>query len=163
MTNLKRSRIIVFTILLLALFLSGCSFIRIQNVAAGEATVSVTVPDSGKAYVKTVPSGGIVDVFSSHGGGYTITMIASEQYIEILNRLRSQIETRLFEEGQTLTTEEVRLLVQNLHHIDQQLEETRLPGTSCGGYVAEFDTAVVTIAFDDFNNSWILECGSSSN
>ena len=71
---------------------------------------------------------------------------------------------RLFQEHQTVTAGEVRqLLVENLKHIDRLLEESRLPGTSCGGYVAEFDTAVVIISFDDFNNNWILECGSSSS
>ena len=163
MTKKIRLRTTVLAALLLALILSGCSFVRIQNIAAGEATVSVTVPDSGKAYVRNVPSGGIVDVFTSGGGRYTITMIASEQYLEILDSLRSQIETRLFQERQTLTAEEVRQLVENLNHIDQLLEQTQLPRTSCGGYVAEFDTAVVTIIFDELTNNWVLECGSSSN
>lgn len=162
MTKLNRSRTIFFAVLLLALFLSGCSFVRIINVSAAPATVSVNVPDNGKAYVRTVSSGGIVDVFSSHGGGYTITMIPSEQYLEILNRLRSNIETRLFAERQTLTSEEVRQLVENLNHIDSLLEETRLPGASCRGYVPEFDTAVVTISIDFDTNAWILQCESGS-
>ena len=130
MMKIKSAHIVVFASLLLALILSSCSFVRIQNIAASQATVSVLVPDSGKAYVRNVESGGIVDVFTSGGGRYTISMIASEQYLDILNRLRSQIETRLFQERQTLTAEEVRQLVENLNHIDRLLEESRLPGTS---------------------------------
>ena len=163
MKKMKRSRTIVFAILVLALFLSSCSFVRIQNVAATTATVSVRVPDSGKAYVRTIRSGAIVDVFSSHGGGYTITMIASERYLDTLNRLRSQIETRLFAERQTLTAEQVAQLVQNLNHIEQLLEDTKLPGASCRGYVPDFDTAVAVVSFDDFNSMWELSCGSGSS
>jgi hypothetical protein len=160
MTDLKRSRLIVFTILLLASFLSSCSFIRIQNVATGDATVSVNVPDSGKAYVRNVPSGAIVDVFSSHSGGYSVTMIASEQYIDLLEGLRSDIETKLFTEGQTLTAEEVARLVDHLNQIDQLLEQTNMPWESCHGYVPEYDTAIVTISNDFATDTWILECGS---
>ncbi len=163
MTMSERSRVLVFITLIISLFLSNCSFVRIQNVSAGTATVSVKVPDSGKAYVRNVPSGGIVDVFSSHGGGYTITMIAGEKYLALLHRLRSQIETKLFAESQTLTAEEVALLVENLNNIDRLLEQTREPGATCSGYVPDYETAVAIISYDDINATWVLNCGSGSN
>jgi len=162
MTVLNRSHIIVF-IILLSLFLSSCTFIRIQNVSAGEATVTVKTPDSGKAYTRTVSSGGIVDVFSSHGGRYIITTIPSEQYKEILFQLEKQITERLFNEAATLSVEEVRQLTENLNHVLTLIEQLSNPGASCSGYVSDFNTAVVTISFDNFNNVWILECGSSSS
>ncbi len=163
MKRKKFPRTILLFSLMLVFLLSGCSFVRIQNVAATTATVSVRVPDSGKAYVRTIRSGAIVDVFSSHGGGYTITMIASERYIETLNRLRSQIETRLFTEGKTLTADEVTQLAENLKHIDSLLEQTKLPGATCSGYVPDFDTVVAIISYDDFNANWSLSCGSGSS
>jgi hypothetical protein len=163
MTLPKRSQFIVITIFLLALILSSCSFIRIQNIAEGSVTVSVNVPDSGKAYVRNVPSAGIVDVFTSGGGGYTVTMIASKQFIDFLESLRLDIETKLFAERQTLTAEEVTLLVDRLNQIDSFLEQTRVPGASCSGYVPEFETVVVTIASDFETNAFTIECGSGSN
>lgn len=158
--KIKCSRVIVFATLVLALFLSSCTYVNIQNVSGGEATVSVKVPDSNKSYVRTVPSGGSVEIFSSHGGGYTITMIASEVYLDILNRLRTQIETRLFTERQALTTEEISSLVENLNKVNQLLEQAKEPGASCSGYVPDFETAYVVISINDFNNAWNVVCGS---
>ncbi len=163
MKRKKFPRTILLFSLMLVFLLSSCSFVRIQNVAATTATVSVRVPDSGKTYVRTIRSGAIVDVFSSHGGSYTITMISSERYLDTLNSLRSQIERRLFMEGKTLTAEEVRQLTENLNHIDSLLEQTKLPGATCSGYVPDFDTVVVVISFDDFNTNWSLSCGSGSS
>lgn len=163
MRTKKGSRAIIVFSLMLVFLLSSCSFVRIQNVAADTATVSVRVPDSGKAYVRTIPSGGIVDVFSSHGGRYTITTIASEQYVDLLENLRSQIETKLFTERQTLIAEDVARLVENLNHVDSLLEQTQLPGSTCNGYVPDFETVVATISYDDFNSNWIISCGSGGS
>ncbi|MBT3314624.1 MAG: hypothetical protein HN390_08415 [Anaerolineae bacterium] len=74
MKRKKFSRAMLLFSFMLVFLLSSCSFVRIQNVAATTATVSVRVLDSGKAYVRTIRSGAIVDVFSSHGGSYTISM-----------------------------------------------------------------------------------------
>jgi hypothetical protein len=87
-------------------------------------------------------------------------MIPGESYQQTLNSLRKQIETRLFKERQTLTAEEVKQLVKNLNHIDQLIEDLAKPGASCGGYLPEFETAVVTISYDSFNNQWDLSCTS---
>jgi hypothetical protein len=163
MKRKKFPRTLLLFSLILVFSLSSCSFVRIQNIAATTATVSVRVPDSGKAYVRTIRPGAIVDVFSSHGGSYTITMIAGERYLETLNTLRSQIETRLFKEGKTLTAEEVTQLAENLKNIDKLLEQTKLPGATCSGYVPDFDTVVVVISFDEFNTNWSLSCGSGSD
>ena len=160
--KIKYSRVIIFTTLVLPLFILSCSFVSMLNISANTATVSVRVPDSSKSYVRTIPSGGSVEIFSSHGGRYTITMIASEQYLDILNRLRSQIETRLFTERETLAPEDVSSLVENLNHIDKLLEQAKEPGSTCSGYVPDYETASVVISFDDFNNAWIVECGSPS-
>ncbi|MCP4139691.1 MAG: hypothetical protein GY755_05275 [Chloroflexi bacterium] len=163
MKRKKFSRATLLFGLMLVFLLSSCSFVRIQNVAVSTATVSVRVPDSGKTYVRTIRSGAIVDVFSSHGGSYTITMIESEEYINFLKDLRSEIERKLFSEGKTLTAEEVVRLTENLKQIDSSLEQTRLPGATCSGYVPDFDTVVVVISFDDFNANWSLSCSSGSS
>ena len=160
MKNKNALSLALVTISVAALVLSGCSFVRIQNVSAASVTVAVTVPDSGKAYTREVASGGIVDVFSGEGGRYTITVIPSESYRSILERLQQQITTRLFEERETLTVDEVRQLVENLNHIDRLIAELAKPQPSCSGFVPEFETAVATISYDDFNSQWVLECSS---
>jgi len=111
MTRSYHSLALVLSFLLLALLVSGCSFVRIQNISAASVTVSVRVPDSGKAYIRNIRSGELVDVFSSHGGSYTITIIPSEAYKNTLENLKSTIENRLFQERQSLTAEEVAQLV----------------------------------------------------
>lgn len=149
-------------ILAAAFILSGCSFIRIQNVSEITATISIRTPDSGKAYTRNVPPAAIVDVFSSYGGRYTVTSIPSERYRQTLIDLQQQISTRLFEEGATLTAEEVRVLTDNLNLIDRLIEGMDEPGASCSGSVADFDTSVVTISFDSNANLWNLYCGSTN-
>jgi hypothetical protein len=158
MKNKKIFSLIIISII--AVMLSGCSFVRIQNVSATTVTVAVNVPDSGSSYTRTIRSGAIVDVFSGSGGRYSVQIIPSEAYKDTLQRLRQQIETRLFEERQTLTADEVKTLVENLNHIDKLIEDLAVPGASCGGHLPEFDTVVVIVAFDDFNSEWELSCGS---
>ena len=155
---LIRKRQLPLLIVLLAAFLSGCSFVRIQNVSASSVTVLVTVPDAGNGYTRSIDSGGIVDVFSSHGGRYTVTVVPSEQYRSILERLRDDISDRLFEEGATLTAEEVGQLVENLNHIDRLLEDLAEPGASCSGRLPDYETAVVVVSYDDFKGEWVLSC-----
>ena len=77
--EMKIKRQILFFGFLTALLLSGCSFVRIQNVSDTTVYVNVNVPDSGKAYTRIVGSGQIVDVFSSHGGRYTVTIMPNER------------------------------------------------------------------------------------
>jgi hypothetical protein len=157
---MKKKKIAALLFLpLVAILLSGCTFIRIQNVSDSPVRVAVIVPDSGGGYTRSIPSGGLVDVFSSHGGRYTVTIVPNEQYRETLLRLQEQISDRLFNERASLTGAEVAQLVENLNHITALLQELELPGASCSGNVPDFETAVVVIAYDSFNNSWELSCG----
>ncbi len=155
--RIKKTAVLAF-LALAALLLSGCTFIRIQNVSDVSVRVAVLVPDSGAASTRSVSSGGLVDVFSSHGGRYTVTVVPSEQYRETLLTLQQQISDRLFVERATLTAAEVGQLVQNLNHITDLLAELELPGASCSGNVPDFETAVVVISFDSPNNAWQLSC-----
>jgi outer membrane lipopolysaccharide assembly protein LptE/RlpB len=142
--------------------LSGCSFVRIQNVSDASITVSVNVPDSGSSYTRTIRSGNIVDVFSATGGRYTVSMIPSERYRETLATLQQQISTRLFEERQTLTADQVAQLVQNLNSIDKLIEDLANPMPSCSGRLPEFDTVVVVVSYDNSSGNYALSCGSGS-
>ena len=162
MPTIKRPLLLLLFAALVPLVLSSCTFIRIQNVSAAQVTLLVHTPDSNKPYTRIVSSGAIVDVFSSYGGRYTIQEIPSEQYKDILDRLENQITTRLFEEAETLSAEEVRQLTENLNHVLSLQEQLSDPGPTCSGHVSDFETAVVTTSYDNFENQWILECGSSS-
>ena len=142
------------------IILSGCSFVRIQNVSDAPITVSVNVPDSGKSYTRNIRAGDIVDVFSANGGRYTVTMIPGERYRESLGNLQQLISTRLFEERATLTAEEVTRLVQNLNEIDKLIEDLATPMPSCSGYLPDFDTVVVVAAFDAVAVDYVLSCSS---
>lgn len=143
------------------LFLSSCSFVRVQNVSESTITVSVYVPDAHRPYTKTIRSGDIAEFFSGHGGRYTVTTIASERYKATLESLREQITKRLFEERATLTAKDVSILTTNLNHLDKLYEEAHLPGASCSGHLADFDTSVAVVAFDRTSSQYELSCGSS--
>jgi hypothetical protein len=154
--------ILTIALLIAVVLLSGCSFVRIQNVSSGQITVSVSVPDLGAASTRNIPSGGIVDVFSSNGGRYIVTMLPSERYRQTLENLREIITSKLFKERETLSAEEVARLVENLNQIDRLIEELSEPMPSCAGFLPDYETAVVVVSYDDFTGDYILSCSSGS-
>ncbi len=156
---LKSPRVRLISILiLLSLIMSGCSFVRIQNVSNIDARVLVRVPDNSRGYTRFIRSGNIVDVFSGHGGRYTITLLPNEQYLELLNGVKQHISQRLFNERATLTGNEVARLVERLNEIGELITQQSSINVSCTGSLPDFDTVVVTIAFDSINNSWEFIC-----
>ena len=159
---LNKKTFILIALLISIVFLSGCSFIRIQNLADAPITVSVNVPDSGTSSTRYIQSGSIVDVFSANGGRYSITMLPGERYKATLENLRNIISKRLFEERETLSAEEVARLVENLHQIDQLIDDLAKPMPSCSGYLPDFETVVAVVSFDSFNGEYVLSCGSGS-
>jgi hypothetical protein len=159
---LNNKSILPIALLSSILFLSGCSFVRIQNVSASSVTVSVNVPDSGAASTRNIQSGGIVDVFSTHGGSYTVSIIPNERYRETLEHLQDQITKKLFEERATLSAEEVKQLAENLNNIDKLIDELAKPMPSCSGYLPDFETVITIVSYDDFNAEYNLSCSSGS-
>ena len=154
---MKIKKQLIFIWFLLVLLISGCSFVRIQNVSDVRVYMSVRVPDSGKSYTRIIRPGQVVDVFSSHGGRYTVTVVPNERYETFLLDLQNQITKRLFEERATLTGEEVARLTQRLNEADQLLKELEEPGASCSGYLPDFDTAVAVVVFDLSQNDFVLK------
>ncbi len=146
------------TLLLAGMMLSGCTFIRIQNVADNRLRVAVKVPDNTRAYTRTIRPGQIADVFSSHGGRYSVTLLSPEGYEQILQELKAEISDRLFKEGASLTAAEVANLTQNLSNIDQLIEANENMDVSCSGSVPDFETAVVILSFDSTTDKYSLVC-----
>jgi hypothetical protein len=157
-----KPRRLFFLLTLLGIFLTGCSFVRIQNVSDTSITVAVRVPDSGKAYTRNIRPGQVVDVFTSHGGSYTVTMIPSERYKAALFNLREIVTRRLFEERSTLSGDDVTRLVANLNEIDSLIDDLANEGASCQGTVPDFDTSVVVVVFDIAQDEYVISCSSSS-
>ena len=157
---MKKKSLILLAIILSIGILSGCSFVRIQNVSENTVTDLVNTPDSGKAYTRTIRGGQIVDVFSANGGRYTVTMIPTERYKDTLYTLQQQISNRLFEERATLTADQVATLVKNLNTIDQAIKDLAKPMPSCSGYLPDFDTVVVIIALDYSTGNYEVSCSS---
>lgn len=149
---------LVLSLLLFGLIFSGCSFIRIQNVSDAKVRVLVSVPDHRGGYTRTISSGNIVDVFSGHGGRYTVTLLPDADFIRFAETLRTEISQRLFKERASLSADEVATLVQRLDEIDKLLEDQKNISASCGGNVPDFDTVVVTISYDIGSNTWHLAC-----
>ena len=146
-------------IFLLCLLLAGCSFVEIVNFSDLSARVRVQVPDSGSGYTRHVGPGRVAEVFSSHGGRYTVTALPDEEYRQLLLTIREDVTQRLFNEGATLTAAEVGELVNVLNTIDARLEELSTQFASCSGNVPEFETVTVTMSWDFDTSNWILICG----
>ena len=145
-------------VVLFGIILSGCSFIRVQNVSEANVRVLVRTPDSNRGYTRVVTSGSVIDVFSSHGGRYTITTLPNEQYRALLNDLQQQVSERLFTEGKTLSAADVARLVERLNDIDHLLATLGDADTSCSGNVGDFDTAVAVVVWDETQQQWALTC-----
>lgn len=157
---LNKKTITLLMISMAVIILSGCSFVRIQNVSDTPITVSVKVPDSGNSYTRIIRPGNLVDVFSGNGGRYSVTIIPSERYRDSLESMQRMVSTRLFEERATLSADEVTRLVQNLNEIDQLIDDLAKPMPSCSGYLPDFDTVVVVVAYDMIANDYVLSCSS---
>lgn len=157
---MNKSTFTLAIVLIVAFILSGCSFVRIQNISELSITVSVSVPDSGSTYTRNIGAGNIVDVFSANGGRYSVSMIPSESYRSMLETIQQEISIRLFEERDTLSADQVAQLVQNLNYVDQSIQQLAEPMPSCSGYLPDFDTVVVVISFDRLAQEYTLSCSS---
>ncbi len=159
MKSINKSKIIVCGLLLVVLALSGCSFIRIQNISDARLRVLVRVPDNRKGYTRSIQPGQIVDVFSGQGGRYSVTTLPDEQYRQLLIELRAEVSRRLFVDRQNLSADDVALLTSRLNDADSELERLNSGDSAfCAGFVPEFETVVVTAAWDLYEQNWSLVC-----
>lgn len=142
-----------------AALLAGCSFVAVQNVSEATAVVRVIVPDNGYGYTRKVRSGDMVEVFTGHGGRYTVTVLPDEDYRNLLTGLRAEISRRLFRERDALSADDVRNLVQRLRDVDEALADLARPGASCGGTVSDFESVVATVSYDAANGRFSVSCG----
>ena len=145
-------------LLLFGLIFSGCSFIRIQNISEVRVRVLIRVPDNSKGYMRSINPGNITDVFSGHGGRYTVTIVPNEGYVQLMEDVRADISRRLFEERATLSGNDVARLVERLNDIEARLEREMNISVSCSGTVPDFETVVVSIGFDITSQSWHVAC-----
>jgi hypothetical protein len=149
-----------FAILVVGSFLlTGCTFVRVQNVTESNVTVAIRVPDSANTYTKRIPAAYIGDVFSAHGGRYSVTIL-SEEYRSLLQDFRQIVMARMMNEGATLSAADVQALTQRLGQIDQLLVDLENEAdVTCSGSVGDFETAIVTVAYDPVKNTYVISCG----
>jgi hypothetical protein len=142
------------------LLVTSCSFVQVQNLSEINARVLIQTPDGG-SYTKKIESGRVEETFSSHGGSYTVAILADQEYIALLRELRDAITFRLFEEGATLTTDEVSQLVARLDDIENAVEEARDNRASCSGTLPDFETAISSISTGE-GGRFTVSCSSGS-
>ena len=159
---LNKKAFVPIALLISVVVLSGCSFVNIQNMSDAEITVSVKVPDSGSSSTRNIQAGDIVDVFSANGGRYSISLLPGQRYQELLENLRQLISQRLFEDGATLSADEVARLIEKLNQVDQLIEDLADPMPFCSGYLPDFETVVVVVAYDESSGNYVLSCGTGS-
>jgi hypothetical protein len=155
---MAKAKLGYLVLLIICIFLIGCSFVEVVNTSELSARVSVTVPDAGGSTTEYIKPGGTMDVFSSTGGRYTVQVLPDEKYRQLLLDLQNEISNKLFTEGKTLTGNDVTRLVNQLNDIDDQLEKLAEEGASCQGTVPEYETVVVVLSWDLDSNNWVLSC-----
>ena len=143
-----------------AFFFTGCTYVQVYNLTERTVTVAIRVPDSANTYTKGIRPAQIDDVFSAHGGRYSVTVLPDEEYRALLQNIRDSILARMMNEGATLSAAEVQTLTQRLSDIDQALVDIENEaGASCSGSVDDFETAIVTVAYDPVKNTYVINCG----
>ncbi len=157
MSPIKKS--ILLAAAAVTLFLSGCTFVEVQNLSDLNARVLVRTPDSGSGYTRLVGSGEVASVFSGYGGRYTVTTLPNEAYRNLLIDLQAEISRRLFEERATLSGAEVARLVTRIQEISTLLDDLAQKGASCAGNVPDFESALVVLVWDEQANNWEMTCG----
>jgi len=160
----KRKMLLLTACILGVLFLSGCSEVYVTNLSELNVRVSVVTPDTGKPSTRLIRPAGTTSIFSSNGGRYRVTILPDEEYRKLLDELKQEISRKLFHEGATLTSAEVKQLTQRLNDIDQIIGDIQDNyGASCSGYVPDYDSVTAFVSWDSGANKFVVQCGSGSS
>ncbi len=148
---------------LVGLALSGCSVVEVLNLSEVSVRVLVTMPDSSGGHTRLVGSGETAEMFSSHGGAYTVTTLPNEEYRQLVLDVRDQLSRRLFEERASLSAAEVAELVQRITPLEAAVAGLAGEQGSCGNTVPDFGAATVTVVWDEIDGRWSLSCGQGQS
>jgi hypothetical protein len=151
-------RILWSLVVTLLLFLTGCVTVDVINLSELNARVLIRLPDTPGGYTRYIRPGSSTSTFSNHGGAVTIQTLPDEQYRKLLEDLRTEINRRLFEEGESLSAEDVARLVQRLEGIDDLVEQMADDGTSCTVNAPDFSSVTAILNWDSANGKWALSC-----
>lgn len=156
-------RILLVVSLTFILFLAGCVTVDVINLSELNARVLISLPDAPGGYTRAIRAGDSTSTFSNYGGRVTITTLPDQDYRSLLESLREQISTRLFQEGSTLTAEEVGILVQRLQDIDDAVTSLANDDTACTVNAPEFSSVTAFLSWDSENSKWNLSCSVASD
>ena len=87
----------------------------------------------------------------------------SADYERMLENLRAEISTRLFEEAAALTAGEVTWLVQTLNEIDQRVSQMADNGDSCSGTAPDFSSVTAVVNWSVELDKWEISCSVASD
>ncbi len=150
----------VIALILLAgvLLLGGCVNIDILNLSDSTIRVLIRTPDSGTGTTRLIPPAGSGGTFSTHGGGYRISVLPNEEYQQLLLSLQQQITTRLFEEGGSLSSGDVAQLMSRLNEIDGMLDDLARPQPFCAGTAPDWSTVTGILNYDFAAQQYTIDC-----
>jgi hypothetical protein len=154
-----RTRPVIALLLLAgALLLSGCVNFKVLNLSEVSVRVLIDTPDSQTGTTKLVAAGGIGDTFSTHGGGFRISILPDEEYRSLLLEVQEQINQRLFTEGGTLSSSDVADLVSRISQIDQALADLARPYPVCTGSAPDWSTVDAFVNYDSTAGTFTIDC-----
>jgi hypothetical protein len=157
-----RTRALLLTIPMV-LLLSSCVTIDILNLSELRARVMILTPDSASGTTRVIKPGDSTSTFSNHGGRYTITLLPDLEYKKLLEELQAEISRRLFEERDSLSAEDVALLVNRLNDVDSNLQQLAKEGASCSGNAPDFSSVTAVLTWSNAEQNWALDCGVSES
>ena len=162
--QLKCTRRILWSLAFpLLMFLTGCVTVEVFNLSELNARVLIRLPDTPGGYTRHIRPGSSTSTFSNHGGAVTIQTLPDEQFRQLLGDLRTEINRKLFEEGESLSAEDVARLVSRLEEIDDLVEQMADDGTSCSVNAPDFSSVTAILNWDSANGKWALSCSVATD
>lgn len=155
---MKIKPVFFIVVVLLSIFLSGCSFVEVFNSSEVGARVIVTVPGSSGGSSKFVQPQESADFFSSTSGVYTIQVLIDKSYTDLVVNLRNELSDRIWNQRETLTGNEIAHLIERINGLNKELNTLANLGASCQGNLPEDETVVVVLSWDKESWNWILSC-----
>lgn len=145
---------------LVALAAVGCSAVEVVNMSDTTVVVQVTVPDRSGSVTRSIPAREASLFTSEHGGTYSVGTLPDRNYLELLQRLRSEISGRLFLEGASLSAADATRLQLQIIDIDREIkqEQSNSRGGFCRGRLPDWESARAVIAFDEAARRYRVDC-----
>lgn len=160
----KRSQIIVIlAILLLSVFLIGCTSITVVNESTvdGKAVVWVREPDYSRGGNFRVGPGESTSTFSAYGGSYSVTVTDFlVQEATLLTTRSTIIQGIHINQNNPELVAQLRSALETYNNLLLNMEAQ---GVTCRGYVPDWGSVTAIITWNPVTETYNLSCTVESS